>query len=264
MSSVDGVTSWNAAHPGPTVIALHGFTGVGEDFQPLAEAWGGPLLAPHLPGHRVPPPDPRPSFALAAQAEQVEALRRRLELERPFLWGYSYGGRIALQLLVEHSAHYRGAVLIGATPGIEDESERAARARDDDARADAIERDGVEAFLAAWQRRPIIASQARIDAGHRAVMASGRRRHTAQGLASALRGGGTGRMTPLWDRLAQVRCPVLLLTGAEDRKFTAIAARMQTLLPRAEHVVIDDAGHCAHLEQVGASLAAIQAWSAAL
>lgn len=79
-------------------------------------------------------------------------------------------------------------------------------------------------------------------------MARERARHSAKGLADSLRGAGTGRMPPLWERLGELDLPVLLLSGEEDAKFTALAADLRAALPRAEQRVIPGAGHCAHLE----------------
>jgi pimeloyl-ACP methyl ester carboxylesterase len=63
-----------------------------------------------------------------------------------------------------------------------------------------------------------------------------RLRSTATGLAAALRGMGTGVMTPLHDRLPAATWVV----GEHDEKFRALA-------PDGA-VVIPGAGHAAHLE----------------
>ena len=51
------------------------------------------------------------------------------------LVGYSMGGRMALRTAVDHPHLVRRLVLIGATPGIEDPADRAARAEQDRATA---------------------------------------------------------------------------------------------------------------------------------
>jgi pimeloyl-ACP methyl ester carboxylesterase len=50
---------------------------------------------------------------------------------------------------------------------------------------------------------------------------------------------------------------VLLVTGEEDQKFTALAHRMTTLLPHAQHVLVPSAGHAVHLEAPEAWLEAV-------
>lgn len=64
-------------------------------------------------------------------------------------------------------------------------------------------------------------------------------------------------MPPLWERLEQVTTPTLLVVGAEDPKFQAIAADLAAALPSARCVTIAGAGHCAHLEAPDASAAAV-------
>jgi pimeloyl-ACP methyl ester carboxylesterase len=86
----------------------------------------------------------------------------------------------------------------------------------------------------------------------RAAANADRLRNTPEGLASALRGLGTGVMEPLWDALPSLAVPVTLVVGERDAKFHAIAERMAAALPRAELVVVQGAGHAAQLEQPAA------------
>jgi pimeloyl-ACP methyl ester carboxylesterase len=75
-----------------------------------------------------------------------------------------------------------------------------------------------------------------------------RLRNHPLGLARALRGLGTGALSPLWDRLGAVGMPVALVVGERDEKFGAIAAQMASALPDAEVIVVPGAGHAVHLE----------------
>ncbi|MCB9535381.1 MAG: 2-succinyl-6-hydroxy-2,4-cyclohexadiene-1-carboxylate synthase [Myxococcales bacterium] len=226
---------------GRPLLALHGFTGGGRDFETLAARVPAAWIAPDLPGHGG-------TRAPATFADTVAAL---IEIggAAPFdLLGYSLGGRVALALAVAHPDRVRRLVLVGATPGIEAPAERAVRRALDAERAQRLEAEGVAAFLADWQAQPLIATQARIDPPTRAVMAAVRRAQTAAGLAASLRGLGTGSMPPLWDALGAVRCPTLLVAGAEDEKFVGVARRMARRMPAARRWVVPGAGHCAHLE----------------
>jgi pimeloyl-ACP methyl ester carboxylesterase len=57
-------------------------------------------------------------------------------------------------------------------------------------------------------------------------------------------------MEPLWDRLGELTIPVLCLTGAADQRYGELADRMVTTIgPTADHVVVEGAGHAAHLER---------------
>ncbi|HZD38008.1 MAG TPA: alpha/beta fold hydrolase, partial [Actinomycetes bacterium] len=73
--------------------------------------------------------------------------------------------------------------------------------------------------------------------------------NTTEGLAASLRLHGTGAQEPLWDRLAGLRPPALLIAGARDGKFAALAERMASRIgPAATVALVGSAGHAAHLE----------------
>jgi 2-succinyl-6-hydroxy-2,4-cyclohexadiene-1-carboxylate synthase len=146
-------------------------------------------------------------------------------------------------------------VLIGATAGIDDADERAARREADERLADHIEAVGVPTFIDEWLGNPLFAGLTEATA-----MRSDRLRNTAAGLAASLRATGTGTQTPLWDRLGEIECPTLVLVGEHDDKFTALGRRLVDALPSSELVVVPGAGHSVHLEQPDATVAAIAAW----
>ncbi len=51
-----------------------------------------------------------------------------------------------------------------------------------------------------------------------------------------------------WRQLPHLRTPTLLLTGANDAKFSAIAQRMAAELPLGWHEALDGVWHVPHLE----------------
>lgn len=245
----------------PSLLCLHGFTGTGRDFGPLAEALQRQIAAPDLPGHgRTDGPTEADDWSMASVVSDLERLLNELKLGRVPIVGYSMGGRVALQFALSHPERCAALVLIGATAGIGDPAERRARQGADEELARSIERDGVEAFADDWERTPIISSQDRIEARWRDAMRRRRREQSARGLAASLRGLGAGAMPSTWDRLADLRVPTLLVTGAQDDKFSALAKDLLGLLPQASHVAVRGAGHCAHLERPDEVAAQIWAW----
>ena len=82
-----------------------------------------------------------------------------------------------------------------------------------------------------------------------AALRAQRLRNSALGLANSLRGMGPGAMEPVWERLASLDVPALLLAGEADVKFAEIGRRMAALLPQARLSVIPDARHTPHLTQ---------------
>ena len=224
----------------PTLLLLHGFTQTRQSWRPVMAALGGRrrAIAPDMPGHGL-------AAARPASFPACTGYVRALGGERFALAGYSMGGRIALHAALALGDRVDRLVLVGASPGIADAGERAARRTADDALADRIEAIGVEAFAREWAALPLWEGQPERVA---AAAHADRLRNTPEGLAAALRGLGTGVMDPLWDALPSLEVPVTLAVGERDEKFRAIAERMAGVLPRAEVVVIPGAGHAAQLE----------------
>ena len=228
----------------PTLLLLHGFTQTRQSWRPVTAALGGRrrAIAPDMPGHGL-------AAARPASFSACTGYIRALGGERFALAGYSMGGRVALHAALALSSRLDRLVLIGASPGIADAGERAARRTADDALADRIEAIGVEAFAREWASLPLWEGQPERVA---AAANADRLRNTPAGLAAALRGLGTGVMDPLWDALPSLEVPVTLAVGERDEKFRAIAERMAAVLPRAEIAVVEGAGHAAQLEQPAA------------
>ncbi len=168
----------------------------------------------------------------------------------PFtLAGYSMGGRIALHAALALPAGVDRVVLVGASPGIADPQERAARAEADEALAKEILRDGIEPFAERWAANPVLIGQ---PAEVQEAVRADRLRNTPEGLARALRGLGTGSLPSLWDRLGDLSAPVDLVVGERDVKFRTLAKEMLCRLPSAKLHLVPGAGHAAHLEAPGA------------
>jgi 2-succinyl-6-hydroxy-2,4-cyclohexadiene-1-carboxylate synthase len=224
-----------------TIVLLHGFTQTGASWEGVVAQLGERYraLAPDLRGHGS--AASRRPVSFEAIADDVAAFAP----DRFALAGYSMGGRLALSFAVRHPERVSRLMLIGASAGIEDSAERAARRRADDVLADEIEEEGVEAFARRWADLPLFEGQ---PSAVRAATHADRLRNTASGLAAALRGVGTGAMEPLWSRLGELEMPAVVLAGELDAKFRAIGERMAEALPRGEFAAVPGAGHAAHLE----------------
>lgn len=232
------------------LLALHGFTGSGADWElPIAALsarrtdvrWS----TPDLPGHGGYLPAP-PAYTVAAMAASVAAALQQLPRPR-VLVGYSMGGRVALHAAVHWPERVDAVVLIGAHPGLTDPGERRARAAEDAARAARVRALGATKFCAAWARVPIIATQDRIPEPWRSALRDRRTRCSTEGLARAAEIGGTGSMDPAWDRLGRLPS-ALVVAGADDPKYRTLAAEISEAAPAATLACIPGAGHAAHLE----------------
>jgi len=227
---------------------LHGFTQTGRSWAPLVPALHqrtgghGEVLTPDLPGHGT---------RSEVRADLWEAARLVGEECGPAAYvGYSMGGRVALHLGLERPDLVERLVLVGATGGIEDAGERAARRRDDERLAQSLEAEGVDAFLERWLATPLFAGLSPEAAGLDA-----RRENAAAGLAAALRLMGPGTQEPLFRRLDELTMPVLVVAGELDDRFTEQALHLGGWIgPTAQLVLVPDAGHACHLENPEAFL----------
>ena len=246
---------------GEPVIVLHGFTGSAEAMAPLADRLDGyRCIAVDLVGHgRSPSPDDLAPYSVETMAVSVASLASGVGDGPCHVIGYSMGGRVALALASAHSEICRSLTLISATAGIADAAERAQRRKADQALADRIASRGIGRFVDEWLAQPMWDSL-RASLGPKAWQASidQRLRSDATGLANSLRAAGTGSMAPLWDRLADLDVPTLVMCGELDAKFVAIGHEMNDLLPASELVVLASAGHAAHLEAPDACATAIR------
>ena len=250
---------------GVPVVVLHGFTGSAAAMAPLTQrlaAAGSPgpalrVIAPDLVGHGdSEAPDDLELYRVGAMADQVAAMAGALACKTFHLVGYSMGGRVALSLGCAAPQRLRSLTLIGASAGIADPAERRRRREADNCRAQQITADP-EAFVDDWMADPLFAGQAALGEAHLRAARAQRLASDPAGLARSLRAGGSGAMSPLHERLGRCEMPTLLVVGAHDSKFCAIAEQLVAALPRGDIVRIDGAGHAAHLERPDATAAQI-------
>jgi 2-succinyl-6-hydroxy-2,4-cyclohexadiene-1-carboxylate synthase len=225
--------------PGRRVVLAHGFTQTLAAWGAVGErlAGGFQVVRVDLPGHGG-SGGVRVGFAAAAGLVGAAGGLGGYV-------GYSLGGRLCLRLALDRPDLVRALVLVGASPGIADPAGRAERRAADEALAERVERDGVASFLDTWLAGPLFATLPAEAAGRDERLAN-----TPEGLASALRRLGTGVQEPLWDRLAAVAPPTLLVAGGLDAKFAAIAGEMAAAIgPTARLVLVPGTGHAVHLER---------------
>ncbi len=242
---------------GPALVLAHGFTQTGRLWGGLGAGLdpGRRLVLVDLPGHGG-------SAAVRADLRSGARLLGRAGGAGDYL-GYSMGARVCLHLALERPDLVQRLVLISATAGIDDEGERTERRRADQALADRLDppdggppTDTVAEFVRRWVTGPIFG-----DVPEAALGLEERERNTAAGLASSLRLAGTGTQVPLWDELGRLGMPVLVISGANDAKFTTLGHRMvRAIGPNATAVVIPAADHAPHLQQPHAVTDAVQSF----
>jgi len=233
-------------------MILHGYTGSAAGMRDLSQAFAGEFetIVPDLPGHGL--SVGRATHGRYEFEQCVRDLVATLEStghQRAHWLGYSMGARLALACAARHPACVASLVLVGARAGIADVAARHARRREDELLASRIESGGIAAFVDDWMAMPLFASQQRFGAAFLDEQRRTRLANDAHELAASLRGLGPAAQPALFDELAQVTVPVLLVAGELDRAFVDAGRDLAKRLPAAETCEIADAGHAVHLEQ---------------
>jgi 2-succinyl-6-hydroxy-2,4-cyclohexadiene-1-carboxylate synthase len=231
------------------LVLLHGFAGTRRTWDGVVELLSPERYTPlalDLPGHGEAQgawTRDRAPITFAACVEHVLANSPA----RFALGGYSLGGRVGLHVALADPERVSRLVLISSTAGIADARERSARVAADNALAERLQKQPFEEFMDRWREQPVFAAD---PPEVHAAMRAEQRRNDPRALAAVLRGIGTGAMTPLWDRLAELQMPVSVLVGERDVKFHALARRMIELLPMAAEadLTIVPGGHRLPLE----------------
>lgn len=221
------------------VVLVHGFTQTLVSWDPLADALADTfqVVRVDLPGHGG-------SAGVDMAFEETAAAIGDAGGTATYV-GYSLGGRLCLRLAADRPDLVQALVLIGASPGLADPAERAARRQSDDALAADIERQGTAAFIERWLAQPLFGAFSPSPDDLAARLAN-----TSGGLATALRRLGTGVQEPLWDRLGELAMPVLAIAGQDDARYTHVAEEMADAIGvNAQVVALAGAGHTAHLER---------------
>jgi len=245
----DGTELYAEAHgTGSPVVFSCAFATTHENWRLQVE----PLVAA---GHRVVLWDYRghgrsgaPEAAAAYSMEQVvDDLGKVLEAAAPgepaVLAGLSFGGLASLHFTLAHPARVRGLVLIGSGPGFKNPEAQARWEAQTERTASFLETRGFAAFVERASDTTV--GRRKLPAASRAASAI-----AAQDGAAVARFGRrvTGPAPGVIDRLAEIRCPALVVVGEEDKPFRRAAEVMASKLGDARYEVLAGAGHIVNVE----------------
>ena len=195
-----------------------------------------------------------PLVLTVAEATIAEAAVTVLREAPPrfLIAGTSYGGNLALEVVIRAPARVGGLWLMGCNPGPASDP-IAARKRND--RVQRGEFDAVVDELAAtivYEHGPHATDVA--NSFRRMARLAGQTVFLRQN-ASLL--GRADRRS----NLAQITCPTLIVWGRKDRLARVEhGAEMAAEIPRGQLIVLDDCGHLPTLEQPDATVAVAREW----
>lgn len=234
----------------PYLLMLHGFMGSSEVFSHLLDdlkQFCNPITI-DLAGHGKTSSPADPSFYTAdRQAAQLCSVISRLKFDNLYLYGYSMGGRLAFQLVSNHTNLFSGAVIESAHCGIESDTERSSRFQLDEKRAEEIEKD-FDGFVRKWNQMPLFQhTPTELKSVYEDIMMH----QTAETIAASLHGFGAGSMPNVCSKIKNMSIPLTLIAGEHDQKYMNLMNRMNDKFASSELHIIKNAGHRVHTDQPG-------------
>jgi len=197
---------------------------------------------------------PHGDYSIAQLADDTAALMDHVGFDKAHIVGVSMGGMIALEFALRHPRRVRSLVLGCTTPG----GPKAVRI-------------GGDAFTAAYSSQPMSSEQrgralteAAFTKGYLdrhpeiiPAMIEARRQRPLDPIALEGRLKAALRHD-VYDRLGQITCPALVITGKDDALISWENSRLLAeRIPNAKLVLLEPAGHCFWLEQPAESHTAI-------
>jgi len=174
-------------------------------------------------------------MSLDEAGRQIASQIARIDSE-PVLVGYSLGGRLALNALLAVPGMWKAAVIVSAHPGLDKEEDRVARRqRDAEWSAMALKGEWGE-FLENWEGQGVL--------GGRGEMADrGKLKERRVAVARSFIDWSLGAQRDLSPELKEIECPVLWMTGEDDKKFAELAKLAVPAISDAMHCVVSNSGH---------------------
>jgi pimeloyl-ACP methyl ester carboxylesterase len=244
-------------------VLVHGFTGSRDDFRehvPELARLGRTLVLDQRGHGGTTNTGRREDYTLDGLVADLAAAFDALGLARADLLGHSLGGMVALRFALAHPGRVASLVLMDTSPRPMPlpipEPIRAALEK-------LVHEEGVAALLPSMRQRSELPPALRrtIDAMGPDVFWERNRRKLESmdpvAWSELLR--VLGDHEPAVDRLGEIRCPTLVMVGAEDEPFLAPADELARGIRGALRVTIPDAAHSPQLENPRDWSAAIRA-----
>ena len=234
----------------PDLVMLHGFMGSGRSFRfniPLMKSYCNPITIDLLGYGQSDGAQYLDRLNLKYQLSDLQLILKNIPAEKPYVLGYSMGGRLALRYALAYPASISGLVLESTNYGMENQNKIKQRKQLDEKRATAIEQD-FKSFLNRWEKLPLFRNEALPNKQKNHYAAIQRKQNPRQ-MANSLRGFGTAQMPSAKNKLDRLEPRVLLLAGEHDEKYTNIMEEMHQLIPENTYAIIKGAGHRVHLDK---------------
>jgi len=238
----DGVRLfYEVSGSGRPVLLTHGYSATAEMWrgQVAALAERHQVIVWDMRGHgQSDSPDDPAAYSEEATVADMAAILDACGADRAVVGGLSLGGYMSLSFNLTHTDRVAALMLFDTGPGFKKDEARADWNAMAERYAHSFEKRGFEAL-----------------GGSAEVRVSTHR--SPQGLANAARGMLSQRDGSVITSLPEIAVPTLVLVGADDQPFLAGTDYMAAKIPKANKVVLENAGHASNIDQPAAFNAAV-------
>jgi len=219
---------------GEPLLLSHGYSATSKMWEKQVEALRGRyrVVVWDMRGHgRSDSPDDPALYSEEATVADMAALLDLEKAPQAIVGGLSLGGYMSLAFHARLPERVCALLLFDTGPGYKSDAARDGWNRNAEARATALETQGLAAL------------------GGRSAEVAASQHRSAKGLALAARGMLAQRDDRVIRSLPEIDVPTLVVVGADDTPFHAATDYMAAKIPGARKVVIPGAGHAANIDQ---------------
>jgi 2-succinyl-6-hydroxy-2,4-cyclohexadiene-1-carboxylate synthase len=166
-----------------------------------------------------------------------EAVEIQLGQKKSLILGYSLGGRLALHACLSRPDLWRGAIIVGADPGLESEEEKRLQLDIDLKWAERLKREPLEKLAEEWDAQAVFCGLENAAPRNFDEL-------DAAKLGKKFEVFSKGLQENLAPKLAELqKPPILFLSGEKDQKYQQIGDELAKLCPVVKSQWVEDSGH---------------------
>ena len=182
----------------------------------------------------------------------LEKVNHEETTEKPWIMGYSLGGRLALHAVVQQPELWGGAIVVAAHPGLADPLQRLAQCKWDEGWAERFREEPWDDLLHEWD-------QLSVFGGLQSAIKRKENDFSRETIARLFTGFSKGNQADLTPLLAVLNTPPLLYVSGEfDAKYTEIGSTIAAQNPLIKHVSVSEACHRVPWENTEEFVSSIQ------
>lgn len=166
-----------------------------------------------------------------------EKVEEQTKGEPSLLLGYSMGGRLAMNALVNNPAMWSGVIAVGADPGLISDDARSKQLQKDLEWARRFRSEDIQELLVEWDELPVFCGRSNCASREISELDSEKISRFFDVFSKARQ----GNMLPMLRKLKTP--PLLYISGCDDIKYTKIGQDLAAHCMPVRHQIIPNAGH---------------------